>query len=188
MTPGTYSPRFDDAVALAVSAFRGIVRKQTTIPYVTHLFTVCALVGEHGGDEDQMIAAMLHDYLEDVPGARREDLESRFGERVTRIVVALSDSVTQPKPPWKQRKQTYLAHLRFEPAEVKLVSAADKLHNCSSILRDHREIGDRIFERFTADKANTLWYYDQVHQAIAHEWHHPLADELGHAVRQLHSL
>jgi (p)ppGpp synthase/HD superfamily hydrolase len=188
LTPGTYSHRFDEAVALAVSSFRGKVRKTTTIPYVTHLFSVCALVGEHGGDEDQMIAAILHDYLEDVVGATEEELVTKFGDRVARLVVALSDTVAHPKPPWKLRKETYLAHLRYEPAEVKLISAADKLHNCNSILRDHRHIGDVVFDRFTASKADTLWYFHEVHRSLGHEWHHPLLDELGVSVRHLHTL
>lgn len=188
MTPGTYSHRFDEAVALAVSSFRGKVRKTTTIPYVTHLFSVCALVGEHGGDEDQMIAAILHDYLEDIVGATEEELHRRFGERVTRLVVALSDTVVHPKPPWKQRKQTYLAHLRYAPPEVKLISAADKLHNCSSILRDHAQVGDTVFDRFSAPKPETLWYFAEVHRSLAHEWRHPLCDELAVSVRKLQAL
>lgn len=188
MTPGTYSHRFDEAVALAVAAFRGKVRKTTTIPYVTHLFAVCALVGEHGGDEEQMIAAILHDYLEDIVGATEAEVEKKFGSRVARMVVALSDTVAHPKPPWKQRKETYLAHLKYAPAEVKLISAADKLHNCGSILRDHGEIGDLVFDRFTASKAETLWYFHEVHRSLNHEWHHRLLDELGESVRRLHAL
>ena len=188
MTPGTYSHRFDEAVTLAVSAFRGKVRKTTTIPYVTHLFTVCALVGEHGGDEDQMIAAMLHDYLEDIVGASEAELEQKFGSRVVRLVVALSDTIAHPKPAWKPRKETYLAHLKYAPPEVKLISAADKLHNCGSILRDHAQVGDMVFDRFSASKDETLWYFHEVHRSLAHDWRHPLLDELGESVRRLHTL
>jgi len=174
----TYTTRFDDAVALAVDSFRDIVRKETTIPYITHLFSVCATVGEHGGDEDQMIAAMLHDLLEDVEGTSAEQLEARFGARVARLVVALSDTTLRPKPPWRQRKERYLEHLAGEDPEVKLISAADKLHNCLSIRRDLRLFGATTFNRFTGGRDGTLWYYEQVAVALGRGWEHPLLDEL----------
>ena len=186
MTPSAYSPRFDDAVAYAIDSFRHTWRKGTGIPYITHLLAVTALVGEHGGDEDQLIAAVLHDTLEDVRGATEASLAERFGPRVARLVRALSDSTTHPKPPWRSRKEAYLAHLRDAPAEVKLVSAADKLHNCSTIVRDHRQVGDAVFERFTGRRDGTLWYYRQVVVALSHGWDSPLLDELRRSVAELH--
>ena len=96
-----------------------------------------------------MIAALLHDWLEDIDGSTHAALAERFGERVARLVQQLSDTHVRPKPPWKERKERYLAMLRDEPAEVKLISAADKLHNCRSILRDHLVMGDAIFGRFS---------------------------------------
>ncbi len=183
-----YTERLDRALALAAESFRGTFRKSTKVPYLTHLLAVCASVGEHGGDEDQMIAAVLHDYLEDVDGARVEDLSGPFGERVARLVLALSDSVSSPKPPWKERKEKYLQHLRAEPAEVKLISAADKLHNCRSILRDHYAQGDAVFSRFTASKDQTLWYYRSVTAALAEGWDHPILKELKEAVHDLHKV
>ena len=113
-----YSDRFDRAVALAVEAFRPVRRKGSRVPYITHLMMVCAIVGEHGGSEDQMIAAVLHDYLEDIEGSSVALLEREFGPQVAEYVLALSDTTTRPKPPWRERKEAYLAllpHLRAGP-------------------------------------------------------------------------
>lgn len=186
-----YDHRMADALALAASAFAHIDRKGSGIPYLSHLLAVTTLVMEAGGSTDQCIAAVLHDYLEDIEGSSIDGLEQRFGPDVARIVVALSDATQDDldehgrKPEWKDRKLRYLAHLRDAPHDVKVVSAADKLHNASSIVRDHARIGDVIYERFTASKAETLWYYASVCDALGHEWSHPLLDELRATVAQL---
>jgi (p)ppGpp synthase/HD superfamily hydrolase len=174
-TKARYSERLDAAVALAARDFRTVVRKGTTIPYLTHLFAVMSLVGENGGDEDQLIAAVLHDWLEDVPGARVETLEAQFGPRVAGLVAGLSDSVGHPKPPWRERKERYLAHLRDALPDLKLISAADKVHNCASIRRDLAEVGPAVFARFTGGREGTLWYYEALGGALATGWQHPLA-------------
>lgn len=180
-----YSPRFDEAVAMAVASFRDVHRKGTTIPYVTHLFAVTALVGEHGGDEDQLIAAVLHDWIEDVDGATSDELDRRFGPRVARLVAALTDATERPKPPWRERKERYLAHLRHQPAEVKLISAADKLHNCTAIRLDHAAIGAELWPRFAGKRDGTLWYYRSVVDALGENWSHPLLDRLDAEVAAL---
>ncbi len=180
-----YSRRLDDALGYAANAFRSHVRKGSGVPYLTHLLQVMATVGEHGGDEDQMIAAVLHDYLEDVEGARADDLEDRFGPRVRRLVEALSDATNHPKPPWEERKRGYLARLATEPAEVKLISAADKLHNARSLVRDLGQHGDALWDRFTASKEQSLWYYGAVIDALAQGWTHALLDELRSVVETL---
>lgn len=184
--PPQYSRRLDEALALAAAAFRTQLRKGTQIPYLTHLLQVMVLVGEHGGDEDQLIAAVLHDYLEDVPGAAREELAGRFGERVARLVEALSDSTTHPKPAWEERKRRYVEHLRHQPQEVKLIGAADKLHNARSMRRDLAALGDALWDRFTGTREQTLWYYRAVLDALAHDFSHPLVDELREEVARLH--
>ena len=183
-----YSPRFDRAVALAVDAFRGVRRKGSDVPYVTHLLMVCAIVGEYGGDEDQLIAAVLHDYLEDIEGASADALRAEFGERVTELVLALSDTTTHPKPPWLERKEAYVKRLRDEPDDAKLICAADKLHNCRTILADHARIGEAIFARFRPTKAQTLWYYRTCLDALGTGWNHPILTELTDAVRRLHKV
>ena len=184
----SYSKKFDEAVQLAVESFRDEHRKGGDIPYITHLFAVTATVGEAGGDEEQMIAAVLHDYLEDIEGASADDLEGRFGPRVRRMVEALSDSDTHPKKPWDERKQTYIQALRSEPSDVKLVSCADKLHNINSILRDLEVMGRRVFERFSEGETKQLWYYRSVVEALEEGWRDPppLLDELKSRVARVH--
>lgn len=183
-----YSARFDDAAALAIEAFRHVVRKATGVPYITHLMQVCVTVGEFGGDEDQMIAALLHDYLEDIEGSSVALLEARFGENVAQMVLELSDTVVRPKPPWRERKEKYLALLRTKSDGIRLISAADKLHNCKSIIRDHKTLGDEVFLRFAGKKEGTLWYYGAVVDALSEGWESPLLDELRHAVTELQAL
>ncbi|NOY27271.1 MAG: HD domain-containing protein [Oligoflexia bacterium] len=183
-----YSVRVDQALALATDSFRYTRRKSTKIPYLAHLLQVMVTVAEHGGDEEQMVAAVLHDYLEDIDGSSAEELSSRFGPRVARLVVALSDTTLRPKPAWAPRKRRYLEHLAAAPAEVKLISAADKLHNAQSILRDLKTVGPIVFDRFSVSSARTLWYYRQVVCSLSSGWEHPLLVDLRHVVLSVHQL
>ncbi|MCP4808941.1 MAG: bifunctional (p)ppGpp synthetase/guanosine-3',5'-bis(diphosphate) 3'-pyrophosphohydrolase [Proteobacteria bacterium] len=181
-----YSHRLDAAVALATDSFRFEVRKATDIPYLCHLLQVMVWVGEYGGDEDQMIAAVLHDYLEDVEGSSEAALEAQFGSRVARFVADLSDTQERPKPPWKARKVAYIGLLRHKEPELKLISACDKLHNADSIVRDLDSVGDALWDRFTAPKSGTLWYYASVTEALGHGWTHPVLDRLERTVEDMH--
>ncbi len=137
---------FGEALSFALDRHRNQARKGTTIPYIAHLLQVCGLVLEAGGDEDQAIAALLHDAIEDAPageaGRVRREIRGRFGGRVLRIVEACTDADVQPKPPWRQRKETYLHHARDLEDDALLVASADKLHNARAILRDLRDRGD----------------------------------------------
>lgn len=180
-----YSSRLDEALAFTAHAFRGKFRKSTRVPYLTHLLSVAALVGEGGGDEDLVIAALLHDYIEDVPGATAADVESRFGTRVRELVVACSDCEGHPKPPWRERKESYIAHLPHASHDVKLISVADKLHNSRCLVGDVTRHGVVIYERFNAGRDGTLWYYSAVVDALAHEWDHWLLDQLRGEVGRL---
>ncbi|MEN0067768.1 MAG: HD domain-containing protein [Myxococcota bacterium] len=186
--PVTYSERFDQAVALAVRDFRPIVRKKGNIPYITHLFAVTALVGEHGGDEDQLIAAVLHDWLEDIEGATPARLEAEFGPRVREFVEALSDVVSiRPKPPWRDRKTAFIDRIRNEAVEVKLICTADKLHNVRSLRREVEAEGAAALDHFNGGRDGTLWYYAAMVHALGQGWRHPLLDELTSAVAGLHT-
>ncbi len=187
MNERCYSERLDQAVALVTRAFRNKRRKGTKIPYLSHLFQVMVYVAENGGDEDQLIAALLHDYLEDIDTATADEVRELFGERVTEMVAGLSDSTTTPKPPWPERKTAYLAALASKSAAIKLVSCSDKLHNARSIHRDFRNVGDALWDRFKADRDQTLWYYRGVVRALGTGWSHPLLDELRAEVRDLHA-
>jgi GTP pyrophosphokinase len=156
----TLSERFNRAIEYAVAGHAGQVRKGSSIPYFSHLLAVAAIVLEYGGDEDAAIAALLHDIVEDSGGQPRlADVRIRFGDAVAAIVAGCTDADTTPKPPWRGRKEAYIARLAGEPAAVQLVSAADKLHNARSLLSDHYEIGSVLWERFNGGRAGTLWYY-----------------------------
>jgi (p)ppGpp synthase/HD superfamily hydrolase len=182
-----YDARFGEALRFAADAFSRKERKGTGVPYITHLLAVTTTVMEHGGTPEQCMAAALHDYLEDIEGSSALELERSFGPEVARLVLALSDS-TRPghKEPWKERKVRYLGHLKHADDAVKLVSAADKLHNASTIVRDQARMGDAIFDRFTASKDETLWYYREVIAALEHSWDHAILEELRREVRRMH--
>jgi (p)ppGpp synthase/HD superfamily hydrolase len=154
------SARFEQALVYAAILHSGQARKSTSTPFISHLLSVTALVLENGGTEDEAIAALLHDAVEDAGGAPRlEDIRSRFGPNVAEIVLGCTDTDKSPKPPWKERKEQYIAHLAHGSDSVKLVSCADKVHNSRSIVADLREVGDAIWSRFTGGKEGTLWYY-----------------------------
>jgi (p)ppGpp synthase/HD superfamily hydrolase len=156
----TLTLRLIDALAYAATAHAGQVRKGSSIPYFSHLLAVAAIVLEYGGDEDTAIAALLHDVVEDAGGQPRlADVRARFGAAVADIVEGCSDADTIPKPPWRGRKETYIARLTGESAAVQLVSAADKLHNARSLLADHFEMGPALWDRFSGGREGTLWYY-----------------------------
>jgi GTP pyrophosphokinase len=160
------SPRFEQAFLYASAAHAGQVRKSTGVPYLSHLMAVAALVLEHGGTEDEAIAALLHDAPEDQGGRPRlDDIRRRFGDHVADIVEGCTDTFAQPKPPWRPRKEAYLAHLPGASPAVHLVSAADKVHNARSVLNDHLRIGAAVWSRFTGRKAGTLWYYNALADA-----------------------
>jgi (p)ppGpp synthase/HD superfamily hydrolase len=180
------SPRFVEALAYATEVHAGQARKGTTVPYVAHVLGVCALVLEDGGGEDEAIAALLHDAVEDGGGLPvLEEIRRRFGDRVAEIVWACSDTADVPKPPWKERKARYVAHVRGAGADARRVSCADKLHNARSILRDYRLEGERLWERFNAPPDEQLWYYRALVEAFQQPGRTPLVDELARVVGQL---
>lgn len=182
------SERFSEALVLAEKLHRGQLRKGSGTPYVAHLLGVASLVLEAGGDEDEAIAALLHDAIEDQGGLQTRDLiREKFGDRVTAIVEGCSDSFDgETKPPWRERKEAYLAHLKTAPDSIRLVSMADKLYNAQSILKDYRAIGEPLWERFRGKKEGTLWYYKSLLQAFHPD--HPLAQELHRTIATLELL
>ncbi|MEW6745157.1 MAG: HD domain-containing protein [Planctomycetota bacterium] len=182
-----YGERFEEALQLAARLHRLQVRKSTGIPYITHLLAVAAMVGEEGGTEDEVIAALLHDAVEDQGGrATLEVIRERFGETVAAIVHASSDAEVTPKPPWRQRKEAYLAHLAEASPSVRLISCADKLHNARSILADLDELGESLWSRFNGGKEGTLWYYRAVVETLrTHGAPRRLLRELEAAVEQM---
>jgi (p)ppGpp synthase/HD superfamily hydrolase len=183
------SSRFDDAFLYAHEAHRNQRRKKTDRPYVSHLLGVASLVLQYGGDEEQAIAALLHDVVEDCGGAPRlEEIRRKFGQRVARIVDGCTDSDQTPKPPWRERKEGYLQRVRREDTDVLLISAADKLYNVREILMDLREHGPGIWERFTGRREGSLWYYRALVEAFRGRAPRPLVDELERVVAELERL
>jgi GTP pyrophosphokinase len=167
----------------------GQTRKRTDRPYIGHLLGVTALVLENGGDEDEAIAALLHDAVEDQGGViTLEAIRRKFGERVARIVEGCTDSFTTPKAPWRERKEDYLARLRNAPLDVRLVSAADKLNNVREILRDYRVEGEALWARFNGGKDGTLWYYRELVRIFRSRETNPLVDELSRVFTELERL
>jgi (p)ppGpp synthase/HD superfamily hydrolase len=165
------------------------LRKKTGRPYIGHLLSVAAIVIEYGGDEDMAIAALLHDAVEDQGGLPRlRDIRKTFGERVARIVDGCTDSYAEPKPAWLERKRAYLGRLRGEPAEVLLVSAADKLSNVRETLHDVRVHGNEIFARFAGKREGTLWYYRALVKEFRKAGGNALVEELERAVTELESV
>ena len=178
--------RFVEALEFALRAHGGQRRKGGDIPYVAHLLGVSSLVLEAGGDEDMAIAGLLHDTIEDTD-VTVEELQAAFGQRVGSILEACSDSHEQPKPPWRQRKERYLAHLRSAetPTEVLVVSRADKLHNARAILFDYRVVGDALWSRFNEGPEQQLWYYRSLVEIFRERLPGPTTEELSRAVDQL---
>ena len=182
--------RFADAAQWAAQLHRDHLRKGTGIPYVSHLFAVASLVLEDGGGEDEAIGALLHDAVED-DKTSLDAIRARYGSDVADIVEACSDSSGSPKPPWRDRKTKYIAHLR-EPTTPKgalRVSNADKLHNARSLLADYREDGENLWHRFNPDAQSAdaqLWYYGELVDAFMElRPESRLANELSDTVEQL---
>nr|WP_199292143.1 HD domain-containing protein [Coleofasciculus sp. FACHB-712] len=180
------SQRFTDALTFATALHANQIRKGSGVPYISHLLGVTSIALEHGANEDEAIAALLHDAIEDQGGAAtREEIRRRFGDTVTEIVNGCTDADTTPKPPWQQRKEAYIAHIPTASTSVRLVSAADKLHNARSILTDYHIVGEAIWERFQAGKQGTLWYYRSLVGAFRKAGSSPLIDELERVVSEI---
>ncbi len=180
------SERFAEAFAFACRLHRGQARKVSGVPYISHLLAVAALVLEAGGDEDEAIAALLHDAVEDRGGAEtREKIRARFGARVAAIVDGCSDTDRTPKPPWKQRKLAYIARLADAGPSVLLVVSADKLHNARSLLAAYRETGEAIWKHFRGGRDGTLWHYRAAAEAIRDAGGTPLSADLERTVAEL---
>jgi GTP pyrophosphokinase len=178
--------RFERALVFAAHLHRDQRRKGSGVPYVSHLLGVCALTLEYGGAEDDAIAALLHDAIEDQGGAAaRAEILLEFGERVAEIVEGCTDTDQYPKPRWRTRKESYIAHLEQASASVRLVSACDKLHNARSLLMDYRVYGEALWDRFTGGREGTLWYYRAMVEALGSG---PVVEELNRVVTELEVL
>jgi (p)ppGpp synthase/HD superfamily hydrolase len=184
-----YGEKFEDALIYATQLHRDQTRKGSEVPYITHLLTVAAIVGENNGTENEVVAALLHDAPEDRGGKDRlEDIRVRYGDEVAEIVDGCTDTYEDPKPEWRPRKEAYVAHVAEAPPSVRLVSAADKLHNARSILADLRAVGNELWDRFTGGREGTLWYYRALVEAYAGVGSNPIVKELDRVVREIEAL
>lgn len=158
--------RFDDALAFALDLHRDQKRKGKDVPYAAHLLSVTGLVLHFGGNEDQAIAALLHDAAEDAGGRPMlERVRERFGEAVAGIVEDCTDTMETPKPAWRERKERYVASVAEKPAASLLVTACDKLDNARAIVADLRVHGRETLGRF-AGGDQVLWYYREITSAL----------------------
>lgn len=181
-----FSRRFVEALCYAAKLHARQFRKRTGRPYIGHLLGVTSIVIEYGGDEEMAIAALLHDAVEDQGGMPRlREIRKKFGKRVAHIVDGCTDSYTEPKPPWMERKRAYVASAAKESADVRLVSAADKLANVRETLHDVRTQGGSVFERFAGKKDGTLWYYRELVRVFRRAGNNPLIEELERTVSEL---
>ena len=185
------TPRFEEALVFAARLHGGDVRKGTTIPYVSHVLGVASIALEHGANEDEAIAALLHDTVEDAKGdpeAVRTEIRRRFGTAVLEIVDGCTDSRTRPKPPFRERKERYIADLPDVSSSTRLVSASDKLHNARAILSDYRVIGEALWARFNGGRSGTLWYYRALADTFRTLGPGRLAEELDRVVSEIEQL
>ncbi|MCL4694857.1 MAG: HD domain-containing protein [Candidatus Hydrogenedentes bacterium] len=184
-----YSTRIDDAFAFAHRVHRDQRRKGSGAPFITHVMSVAALVGEHGGDEEQLIAALLHDAVED--GEGREtlgEIRAAFGGRVADLVEGCTDAFVRPKPPWLERKENFIEAIKGAPPDLRLIVAADKIHNVRTIARDLQEEGACVWDRFQGKRDGSLWYYTRILEVLSNGWQHPILDELRRVVEQLRAV
>ena len=183
------SPQFEKALIYATRIHGGQLRKKTRIPYIGHLLGVTAIALEYGANETEAIAAMLHDAVEDCGGVKRlRDIERKFGKKVATIVEGCTDTDQIPKPPWRERKEAYIAHLKEASASTRLVSAADKLHNARAILHNLRHEGDKLWSRFNGGKEGALWYYRSLVSAFLEHGRTELIEELDRIVTEIENL
>ncbi len=184
------SARFSTAFALALTAHEGQIRKGGVIPYISHPMAVAAIALEFGATEHQAIAALLHDVIEDGGAQYLDIIKNQFGDEVLALVLACTDAIPDgngDKPDWKSRKLAYLEHLRQVSDAALLVSGADKLHNARSIVKDLVLEGNRVFERFTGDRNDILWYYRELSRIFS-ERQAPMAGFIAYEVERMISL
>ena len=186
LKPPKLGRRLQRAFRYAAEKHDGQTRKQTAVPYLSHLMAVASLVLEAGGDEDMAIAAFLHDVVEDCGGMPRlREVRQQFGGRVAKMVEGCTDSFGEPKPEWVERKKNYLREVKHADVNTRLVSASDKLHNVRTILADYRQHGEAIWTRFTGKKEGTLWYYRALSDEYQRRSPNRITRELEVAVAEL---
>ena len=181
--------RVERALVFAACKHEGQTRKGAAIPYITHPIAVAMLVHEHGGSEDEVVGALLHDTVEDCGGLPvLEEIRELFGDTVAAIVDGMTDSYDRDGEKWETRKQRYIDRIGVSDASVRLVAVCDKLHNARSILVDYEQIGAEIWNRFRGGKEQSLWYYRSMVDTFVRAGERRLVDELDRTVTSLEEL
>ena len=183
------SIRFVEALVYALGLHRRQQRKLSDAPYSAHLMSVAALVLEYGGSEDEAIAALLHDAVEDQGGqSTYQTIQRRFGSTIAQIVHECTDAYGSPKPPWRERKEAFQQRLTRASPSARLVKAADALDNCRSLLHACRGQGDGVWAHFHGGREGTLWNFRQTVEILQRFPPNPLVEELDRAIRELEHL
>ncbi len=183
--------KFDAAFIYASRIHAGQIRKKSRIPRLAHLMSVASIALEYGANESEAIAALLHDAIEDGGGwPRLDEIRDQFGDHIAAIVDGCTDREITPRPPWRDRKQAYLDHLAKGSHAVRLVAAADKLHNARCLLRDYRQEKDRLWNRYSGGRDGTLWYYESLVRVLKTGAGNvvPLVEELERVVTEIKRL
>ena len=176
--------RYQQALALAVAAHKEQVRKTDGSPYVVHPIMVARIVEQYSGREEAVVAALVHDVLEDT-NVREAELRTQLGHEVVDIVTAVSED---KELPWRERKQRYIDQVAASSESVKLVSVADKIHNADSLIAYHALHGAATWAKFSKGKADKVWFERSLLEALQHTWEHPLLSTYAKRVEQLESL
>jgi (p)ppGpp synthase/HD superfamily hydrolase len=179
------TPRIERAIVRATELHAGQRRKVNNAPYIVHPYAVAFLLAHYTDNEDVVIAGLLHDVLEDVPGYSAQDLADEFGKHVESIVSEVTEDYTEAekedhslrKHNWKERKEKYLINLSDDSHEALLVATADKIHNLRSLIDDYRICGESAWERL-GNKERIFWFYGEATRIISERLDHPLAEEL----------
>ena len=183
------SVKFEQALVFATRLHAAQVRKGSGVPYIAHLLSVAGIVLDHGGTEEEAIAGLLHDAVEDQGGIPTlNEIRDEFGNVVADIVDQCSDAFVVPKPPWRERKEKYVASIAHKSRSVRLVSAADKLHNARTILNDYRDVGEALWDRFKGRKHGTKWYYRALVEAFEEQEKNNITKELRRVVEKLEEI
>jgi (p)ppGpp synthase/HD superfamily hydrolase len=187
-----YDDRFLEALVVAAKMHDGQRRKGSDVPYASHLLGACSIVLDYGGSQDEAIAALLHDAIEDVdPTEEARAAVALFGDNVLRIVEGCTKIPSGEAGGSTASKRKYVAHIvRCDDKSILLVSGADKLHNARSIVADLRRIGLAVFDRFRSSRAETLEYYRALAAAFLAnpDANRELAEEIDRVVREMERL
>jgi (p)ppGpp synthase/HD superfamily hydrolase len=188
-TSAKFGPRLEKAFTLANRLHAGQTRKSTMVPYISHLLGVAALVIADGGSEDEAVAALLHDAAEDQGGETTLALiKVQFGAYVARIVADCSDTLEDPKPPWRERKEAHLARMQHAEEATCRVMLADKVYNARTLLNDLHNEGEAAWEKFNGGKQGTLWYYREMYALLSAKLPSELANQLGRIIKEIEKL